>query len=223
MAPKSRQQINAAHYQKRKAPPAHRTRALAGKTTLTKSAASMRRRRALSRQDLRATLKKDGWQVYRKKWADNQVKGVCKQLRGVCKGASAAEFKLRADCEKRLAIPINKFEPTVLAKVITQTESLSLPGCIVCDAITCILARNGARRQSAHVDTRATAAYSVLHVMSQRYIHIGKKLIKLGAGDVLVMQGGTCHAGAAHTLVKPSMLIHVPIGFTETTTRPCQE
>ena len=141
----------------------------------------------------------------------------------MCNKASADQYKLRQDCPRRLAFPISLFKPNVLEKVINETESLLLPGCIVRENIVCIVAHNGAKRQSDHVDTRVTQAYSVLHIMSQRYIHIGSELVKLRAGDVLVMQGGTCHAGAEHTMDKPTMLIHVPIGYVETTTKPCRK
>ena len=219
--PQSRQAINARHYLKRKAPVATRTRATAVQPAVTKGAASMRRRRAVSGRDKVATLGKDGWQVFKAHWLPNQVKGVCKQLRVVCKSASAGDYELRAGEAKRLAIPIGHFDPSVKTKVVNKTESLQLPGRIVTGNIVCILARPGAQRQSDHVDTRVGTAYSVLHVMTKRYINIGDELIELGAGDVLVMRGGTCHAGAKHDMGRPSMLFHVPIGYMETTTKTC--
>ena len=219
---KSREEINRDHY---KARCLRLRRSARGSAVVPAKPSAVRKRlqRACS-TTTHATLEKDGWQVFAARWCSTKVKNLARQLRAVCKTATAEQYQLRAACDKRLSIPISKFRPSVLNKVMEETESLNLPGAAVRDNVVCILARTGAKRQSDHVDTRLATAYSVCHVITQRYIHVGVggELCKLNAGDVLVLRGGTCHAGAEHTLLKPSMLIHVPVGYHDTTTLPCK-
>ena len=102
-----------------------------------------------------------------------------------------------------------------------MTNSLKLPGKITEPNIACIVTHKGSTKQSDHVDTHDTGAYSVLHMMTNRTIWVGSTQFVVKARDVLVMKGGVCHAGSAHTKDRPSMMLHVPVGYNETFTHIC--
>ena len=66
--------------------------------------------------------------MFRSRWSKSKIKNVARQLRAVCKTATAEQYQVRSGCENRLRIPIDKFKPSVLDKVIEETESILLPG-----------------------------------------------------------------------------------------------
>ena len=59
-------------------------------------------------------------------------------------------------------------------------------------------------------------------MMTDRTIWVGSKQHGLKALDVLVMKGGTCHAGAQHTKYRPTMMLHVPVGYDTEITYVCK-
>ena len=90
--------------------------------------------------------------------------------------------------------------------------------------IVAIAAYNGAKKQKPHVDTKNKKAFSVLHILNTRMFHItqfGERPFKLMRGDIVVMKGNVCHAGAAHIGKKKTVLFHVPVGYKDTNIQAC--
>ena len=160
--------------------------------------------------------------MFRKRWSDTQNKNVCKYLRKVCDdNKQSKEYTLRRDPQK-LSVPIDMFHRAVKKTAMEVTKSLGLQGKITEPNIVCIVTYEGAKQQSDHVDTEDTGAFSVLHLMTDRTIWVGSKQYGLKARDVLVMKGGLCHAGAEHTKSRPTMMLHVPVGFDPKFTHICK-
>ena len=120
-----------------------------------------------------------------------------------------------------MSFPIDMFYESVKKTAIEVTNSLELPGKITEPNIVCIVTHRGSEKQLDHVDTHNTGAYSVLHMMTSRTIWVGSKQYAVKARDVLVMKGGVCHAGAAHTKDHPTMMLHVPVGYKDILTSIC--
>ena len=203
------------------------TRSVAPKPSTKDPAVRQRRCRTNSREVGDATLEKDGWQVFRKQWQPKEAKSVASSMRRICnRYKGSRDHRLRFD-KRRLAIPVAEFPPRVGKAAIEMTNSLfkaqELSGKIVKRNIVGIVSWTGSRRQDDHVDTQDRTAFSVLHIMSQRELCIGRTKITLDARDVVVMKGGVCHAGAEHTYKNSSMLIHVPVGYDEQFTAVCSK
>jgi len=82
------------------------------------------------------------------------------------------------------------------------------------------VSRTGARDQHRHVDSDASQAFSFLFALTRRYVHVidqdssVARLVRLDAGDLLLLRGGTCHGASDHsTLKKDSMLVFVAHNF----------
>ena len=79
------------------------------------------------------------------------------------------------------------------------------------------ITRSGALKQSFHYDTDNVNGISVIHVITKRFIWVrdnrGEQLLQLNAGDILLMHGNCCHAGAANEYKKKHMLYMFPLVF----------
>jgi hypothetical protein len=218
---KSRKQLNADYnVKKKKFESPRKTRTEVPCQSKTASAIRKRRSRMKLADPYSATLDSDGFQVFRKKW--RCVKNICKYLRKVrneYKGSK--DHKLRRDPDK-LSLPIDIFHDSVKNTAIKVTKSLGLKGNITEKNIVCIVTYQDAKQQQPHVDTHDTRAFSVLHMMTDRTIWVGSKQYGLKARDVLVMKGGLCHAGAEHTMERPTMMLHVPVGYDTKFTFVCK-
>ena len=220
---KSRKQINADYEVKRKKFKTQRkTRTEVPHCSKKPSAIRKRRSRMKLANPYSAALDRDGFQVYRELWTETDNKNVCNYLRKVCKGYKGSkDYQLRYDANK-LSLPIEIFHRAVKRTAIEVTNSLGLQGKITEQNIVCIVTHQGSKKQSDHVDTNDTGAFSVLHIMSDRTIWIGSEQYGLKARDVLVMKSRLCHAGAAHTKFRPTMMLHVPVGYTTNFTYVCK-
>ena len=104
--------------------------------------------------------------------------------------------------------------------------ALHLPG--TPSEISLIISTTGAREQHKHVDIDARRAFSFLFALTRRYIHVDDqdsgvaRLVRLDAGDLLILRGGTCHGASHHPLRRKSTLIFVAYNFnTENATTFC--
>ena len=219
----SRKESNAKHYAKTKKFKSQRiTRADKPRLSQTSSAVRKRRSRMVVKEPYSATLEHDGFRVYRQRWTKSENTGICHYLRQVCKEKKGSkDHHLRRDPHK-LSFHIDLFHQAVKKKAIEVTNSLELPGKITEPNIACIVTHRGSTKQNDHVDTRDTGAYSVLHMMTNRTIWVGSTQYVVKARDVLVMKGGVCHAGAAHTKDHPTMMLHVPVGYKDILTSICK-
>ena len=220
---KSRKQINKDHQiKKKKFTSQRKTRADVPRQSKTASAIRKRRSRVELADPYLATLARDGFQVFREWWNSSKNKNVCKYLRNVCaENKESKEYTLRGDANK-LSFPIHIFHNVVKETAIEVTSSLGLQGKITEQNIACIVTHQGAKKQSDHVDTEDTRAFSVLHMMTDRTIWVGSKQYGLKDLDVLVMKGGICLAGAQHTKYRPTMMLHVPVGYDKEITYVCR-
>lgn len=221
-----RQEANRLHYQNRLRKQGRRdTRAttLPCRTASTKASATCLRRSKHLTDGAQASMENEGWQVFRNVWEAPRAQAVCRLLREGCRHKSPDLFQTRMDCKLRLSIPMHLFQKQVADEVVSVTRSLGVSdlGRIDVKTLRCIVAHPGAKRQADHVDSKDRTFRSVLHIMSRRFFHVGGEHIKLNAGDVVVMRGGVCHAGAAHDLKRPSYLVHVPVGKEPQNTSPC--
>ena len=67
----------------------------------------------------------------------------------------------------------------------------------------------------------------MIHVITKRFIWVrdnrGEHLLQLNAGDILLMHGNCCHAGAANEYKKKTYALYVSVGFSPQNTFPCGE
>ena len=86
--------------------------------------------------------------------------------------------------------------------------------------VNIIVSLPGAAKQADHKDTTTPNSYSFLYALSERHIHVTdsdtktERLLKLKAGDVLVLHAGTCHSAADHSFSRNSTLVFVAYNFT---------
>ena len=89
------------------------------------------------------------------------------------------------------------------------------------------ITRSGAKKQSFHYDTDILNEISVIHIITKRYIWVRDKrvehLLHLKAGDVLLMHGNCCHAGAANEYQNKTYTLYVSVDFSPQNTFPCGE
>ena len=219
---KTRKQINADHYAKRKAFVGRRKTRNNTSLSQTPQAIAKRRCRQTIHDPSFATLASHGFQVFPKAWTLSDNKNVCNYVRKYIKEAKPMTgLELRSD-PHRLAYPITYFHERAKNTAIKVTKELGLEGEIVEKNIVCIVVSNGSVKQADHADTYEEGGLSVLHILTNRTLWIGDSLYRLNARDVLVLQSGKCHAGAKYTKSKPSMLIHVPIGYDTKFTYTCK-
>ena len=94
-------------------------------------------------------------------------------------------------------------------------QELKLPGRLYDNHLTIIVSFSGASNQLPHVDVHGTNSFSLLFPLHKRWVHVrdrgggGWRRLTLRAGDLLVMQGQTCHAAAAHQCRRTSILMFV--------------
>ena len=85
--------------------------------------------------------------------------------------------------------------------------------------ISIIISKTGARDQDKHVDADGRRAFSFLFALTRRYIHVVDqdsgiaRLVRLDAGDLLILRGGTCHGASRHPLRRSSTLVFVAFNF----------
>ena len=94
-------------------------------------------------------------------------------------------------------------------------HELRLPGRLFDNYLTIIVSFSGASNQLPHVDVHGTDSFSLLFPLHKRWLHVrdrgggGWRYLTLRAGDLLVVQGDTCHAAAAHRCRRSSILLFV--------------
>ena len=167
-------------------------------------------------------LNTHGIEVHKGLYTEEEVKVVQRNV------------NLHEDCEEgyplqddmnRIAWPQSLFSKTVMRMIIEKTKKLFPAGTKIMEkSIVAIAAYKGARQQKTHVDTKDRTAFSVLHIVHNRMFHItqfGDKPFKLNRGDIVVMKGNVCHAGAKHVGRKKSVLFHVPVGYKDTNIHAC--
>ena len=185
---------------------------------LTRSATAHLRVPTLTVRDRPATLDIDGYQVFTGLWHPHDAQAAIEAIRNI----GGESYGLRISDPLRKATPEDDLPLAVVFAALHHTACLGLEGDVTQENIVCIPAFTGATRQSDHIDTANPDAFTVLHILNTRFLHVAGDYVRLEAGDVVVMRGGVCHAGAAHNLDTPSYLIHVPVGFNEGFTRPCR-
>ena len=88
-----------------------------------------------------------------------------------------------------------------------------------------LISRQGSNRQSFHCDTKTTNSYSVIHLITKRFIWLrdnrGEHYVQMNAGDILIMRENCCHAGAELEYKNNSYALFVPVGYTTVNTFPC--
>ena len=165
-----------------------------------------------------------GWEILPKKWTRNCVVQILKAITNFVKDINPAPYALRGDTN-RPAIPLHELPNLVEKHAVQKTMELGLNGTIAKKNMTAIVAMPGAVHQQYYVDTRVNTGYSVLHVMSKRYLHLkdarGEHIVKLAAGDIVIIAGNVCHAGAENHFKKSSTLLHVPIRYNHKFTETC--
>ena len=91
--------------------------------------------------------------------------------------------------------------------------------------IQVLISRCGSTKQSFHFNHTENDVYSVLHAITKRYIWVrdsrGKHYVELRRGDILLMHGNCCHAGAANDAKRVSYAMHVPVGYKSNFTFNC--
>lgn len=175
--------------------------------------------RALSKAS--GKLSVEGWQVYQRVWSKSECARLRFLFEPIIKEAKETpkKFALQLD-PKRLAMPVDSLPEEVTKKAMEKTKGL-VQGDITQQNIVSIVALQGAIKQRPHVDTKNKKAFSVLHIISRRNLYIQGKSYKLNQGDVVVMKGNVCHAGAEHDYIQKSILLHVPVGFTNVHISAC--
>ena len=176
-------------------------------------------------------LSKHRWTIQRNKWSPKQVNTVRKFLAQVEKNIDAYPYSLRGDLN-RLLIPEDMLSKTCVEYSVSMTKSLHLHSLkddnsqLKIGKTRAIITRPGATKQSFHYDTNTKNAYSVLHIISKRFIYIrdfqGEHYVEMKAGDILIMHDNCCHAGAELEYKRNSYALFVPVGFEPSnSTFPC--
>ena len=126
--------------------------------------------------------------------------------------------KNRADPNRFIWHDLKAKEINMFFTISTAVATaLNLPGRP--SEISLIVSRKGAREQHKHVDSESEQAFSFLFALSRRYVHVDDKhsgiqrLLRLDAGDLLILRGGTCHAASPHPLQRISTLVFVAYNF----------
>lgn len=163
------------------------------------------------------------WEVRRNIWDKKDLNTLKNCIRKMDQVIEPKDYALRGD-NNRLMLPGNMLTKGCVKKCIRMTESLNLVKSI--GNLHVFITRSGAKEQSFHNDTEITDAVSVIHVITKRFICIkdkkGEHLIKMNTGDILLMHGDCCHAGAGNYYDKTSYAVFVPVGFTPSNTIPCK-
>ena len=119
--------------------------------------------------------------------------------------------------------PGNKLTEGCLKNCETMTESLHIGKYI--GEVHVFVTHTGAKQQSYHCDSDTYDAITVIHVITKRFIWVkdkrGERLIKLDAGDILLMHGDCYHAGAANEYKQKTYALFVSVGFYPKNTFPC--
>ena len=171
-----------------------------------------------------------GWEVRRKVWSSTHLKSARATVQsGVAgEGPLLARYRLQDDpC--RAGIPYRMLFPggsvrgkPIADKPVDYTADILLTlGRDISEMKphngAVIVVRSGAREQKAHVDTTKKDGLGLLHALTRRYIEVedqfGWQTIRLNAGDVLLLRGGTVHRGVQHLCAQSSYIVHIPVGY----------
>ena len=132
------------------------------------------------------------------------------------------EYALRGD-SNRMMMPQSLLSKSCIRSSKEMAESLKLNMQI--GETYALITRQGAHRQSNHYDTKTSNSYSVIHVITKRFIWLkdnrGEHYVQMNDGDILIMCNNCCHTGAELEYKKKSYALFVPIGYSTVNTFPC--
>ena len=177
-------------------------------------------------------MSKHRWTIRRDQWSSKQLNTVRKFLYQLDKNIEAYPYSLRGD-ENRLLINDDMLSKTCVEYSVAMTESLHLRSSKDLNAplkigkTRAIISRPGAKKQSFHYDSKTKDTYSVLHILSKRFIYIrdcrGEHYVEMKAGDILIMHDDCCHAGTKLEYKRNLYALFVPVGFEPSnSTFPCK-
>ena len=162
------------------------------------------------------------WTIKRNVWDEKSLNTTLRMLSKLNKVSEGARYAVRGD-NNRLLIPEEYMSKKVTEYTSKFTRQLNLG--FPRSKIQVLISRCGSTKQSFHRDHNENDVYSVLHAITKRYIWLrdsrGIHYVELRRGDILLMHGNCCHAGAANDAKRVSYAMHVPVGYKSNFTFNC--
>ena len=189
---------------------------------MTSNAISRRIKRKV--KNINGYLVKNRWTIHNNIWNKTDLATVRGYLTKLDGRVNPKDYALRGDI-KRMAIPQQSLSNKSIQNSQRLTKKLFPKNTKIGDTYA-LITHTGAERQSFHTDTDKKEGSSVIHAITKRYIWIrdnrGEHLIKMNAGDILVMHGDCCHAGAENPYSKKSYALFLPVDYPLGSTFACR-
>ena len=190
---------------------------------ISKSDNAIKKRRFRLKRVNKGDIDLHRWTITRNVWDEKSLNTTLRMLSKLNKESEGALYAVRGDIN-RLLIPEEYMSKKVIEYTSKFTEQLNLV--LPRSKIQVLISRCGSTKQSFHRDHNENDVYSVLHAITKRYIWLrdsrGIHYVELKRGDVLLMHGNCCHAGAANDAKRVSYAMHVPVGYKSNFTFNCE-
>ena len=167
------------------------------------------------------SLKIDGWTVCRRKWNRTQINSSYKAIK-----RKIDKLEMNSDltkgCELCTNFKINNISKTldknIKEHMVEIVHDLSTTKNYNEKDMVCIIDSPGSTEGNIPNNTNIKECYIVYHAITTWRLYIRLKtesiLLKLKAGDILIMNGDIYHSKRSNDTLRKSFILCVPIGFS---------